>query len=260
MLAITVLQRFLSVILAPTPFADPFLSASSSFAPLQALIVTGTLATPLIPAVTATAVDVKEDPQETLVVTDMYETPRFYAPFPSLDPPPTLSVRFATDLRIPAIVISTSEEESQDLSVYEEDDGFWELSSDEGSDITSTPSSVTSDDMVEELKGFCTFHANVSIENIQLYPDEDDCVQNDEDPSNSHETDVPALPACTALSTFVASAIPRRVYDALQEEKADVSTPELLQITPGSIDDLDEIVNFNIRWLTPRALGSPRGA
>src|ERR1700733_2274696 len=94
MLAITVLQRFLSILLAPTPFADPFLSASSSFAPLQALIVTGTLATPLIPAVTATAVDVKEDPQETLVVTDMYETPRFYAPFPSLDPPPTLSVRF----------------------------------------------------------------------------------------------------------------------------------------------------------------------
>ena len=112
--------------------------------------------------------------------------------------------------------------------------------------------------MAEELNGFCTFHANVSIENIQLYPDEDDCAQNDEDRSNSHETDASALPTCATLSTFVVSAIPRRVYDALQEEKADAFTPEPLQITPGSIDDLDEIVNFNVRWLTSRALAEAK--
>jgi len=87
MLAITVLQRFLSIILAPTPFADLFLSASSSFvAPLRALVVTSTLTgTPLIPTVTDAVVDVKEDSRETLVVvTDMYETSTSLPRFPLL--------------------------------------------------------------------------------------------------------------------------------------------------------------------------------
>jgi hypothetical protein len=254
MLAITVLQRFFSLILAPTPFADLFAPASSPFVAFLPALVVPLVASPLVPAIRVTAVD--EDSQEALPVADIAETTHLFVPTSQ-----PLAVPMAANQAIPAIIISAMEEDPQDdLSVSvsdEEEYDSWELSSNEDSDIRST-SSVTSDDMAEEPKGFFTFHANVSIEDIQLYPDEDDRANSDVNDCNSYENDVPAVSVCTPPSTFVASAIPRRVYVALEEEKAETSTPEPLKISPQSIDDLDEIENYNTQWLTPRALGEAK--
>ena len=251
---IGVLQRFLSLILAPTPFADLFVSNSLFIVDLPAAFVATLAADSPTPTLTITAAGA--DSQEPLAVADVTETTHLFVapPAPAINPPPTLAAPMIANLTIPAITISCDEdsEDLQSVSTPDEDDHFWELSSDSGSDISSTPSSVTSDDMAEEPKAFFTFHANVSIEDIQLYPDGDNCVDRDSEDSRSHETDIPALPA--PPPTFVASSIPRQVYIMLEEEKVYSSTPELPQIALESINDIDDIGDYNVRSLTAHAL------
>ena len=248
MLAITALHRFLTLILAPTPLADLFV------APLR-VFVTPLTASTLIPAVAVTAVE--EDSQEVPAVADFAETIHLFVP-PSQPQTPTVPV--AADPKT-SDTTTLGEDLQEFLSVSasdEEEDDSWELSSSEDNDSSSAPSSVASDDMAEEPKTFFTFHLNVSIENIQLYPDEDDRTNSDGNGYNSRENDTPAISVCTPQSTFVAPAIPRRVYVSLGEEKAYTSNPEPLQIAPESIDDVDEIENYNVQWLTLRALGEAK--
>ena len=258
MFAITILQRYLPLILAPTRFADLFVSALSSFVASPPTLSVPLVAASLVP--TATVAAVEDDSQEALAVTDIAEITHLVArPSPLFNPPQTLTVPNLTNAVIATSILEEDLQELLSVSVEDdEEDDSWELSSSEDSDVSSAPSSVTSDDMAEKPKAFFTFHTNVSIENIQLYPDEDDRTNSDENDGYSHEDDGPAVPACTPPSAFVASAIPRPVYVALGEEKAYTSDPEPLPIAPESIDDIDEIENYNVQWLTLRALGEAK--
>ena len=249
MLAITVLQRFLSLILAPTPFPNLFVS------PLPVLAAPLTDSA-LVSAIAVPAVE--GDSQEVLPIADITETTHLLIASSHLNQPQTPTVTITVNPTISDITVSSFDEDVHDaLSVSvsdEEEDDYWELSSNEGSDITSPPSCVTSDDMTGEPFGFFTFHPNVSIEDIHLYPEEDSCASSDSNNSNPYQNDVPIVPTCIKPSTFVTSAVPRRACIVLEEENAYTSTPEALQIAPESIDDIDEIENYNAEWLTPRAL------
>ena len=186
--------------------------------PALAVPVTGNLATP---AITAPSDEDYEDLLSVYIPDE--ENDHFWeldsdsgsvTPPTSTITPLSLASPFTANLTAPAIIIPSDEDYEDLLSVSipdEEDDQFWGLDSDSGSDISSTPSSVTSDDIAGEPKAFFTFHANAPIEHTQLYPGGDNRVHHGGEDSSSRETDVPALHTARTPFTPAAPSIPCRV-------------------------------------------------
>lgn len=96
------------------------------------------------------------------------------------------------------------------------------------------------------------------FECTELHPDSDVYLDggDDNDDSNPHEQDgeSPKDVVEPSLPVFVASAIPQRVYEVLRFEKECKRVPKPLKFSPQSIDDIDDVADYKVEWLTPRAV------
>jgi len=149
------------------------------------------------------------------------------------------------------ISLSEDKDIDDDFSIDEstaasdqEDDGFWELSSSEDTDSISIHS-TTSDDMAEEPKDI----------SINTDSDADNAGDSHDGACGWDECDS-ELPYIVkpSLTTPVASAVPLRVRRELRDENSVKCTPAPPQVAPRSVDDLDIFDNYNVSWLTPRAV------